>query len=169
MPHGLQIERFTPEDVAELLVLQRCCWVQEALANDSLNIPPLTETHADILAWAAHWTTVVLRLDGRLVGAARGIAEPDGAWHIGRVMVAPDLAGHGLGSELIALMESLAPAQTTQYVMFTGAGSARNIRTYERAGYTASAPATAAPGEVATVELRKPANSNRPQSGTGVG
>ena len=37
---GLEITPFQPSDVAELLVLQRCCWVQEAIANDSLAVPP---------------------------------------------------------------------------------------------------------------------------------
>lgn len=156
MTDGFQITTFVPADVAELLVLQRCCWVQEALANDSLEIPPLTETHDDILAWAQEWTTVVLRVDGRLVGAARGRAEPDGSWHIGRLMVAPDLAGNGLGTQLLTLMETLAPEGTREFLMFTGAGSARNIRTYERAGYAVSAPEPPPHGGVATVTLRKP-------------
>lgn len=153
---GLEITPFMPSDVAELLVLQRCCWVEEAIANDSLDIPPLTETHDDILRWAAQWATFVMRLDGRLIGAVRGRAEPEHRWHIGRVMVAPDLTGRGLGTELISLMESLAPKDTREFVMFTGAGSARNIRTYERAGYTASDPEPVPNGGVATVRLRKP-------------
>ncbi len=157
MSDGLEITPFQPSDVAELLVLQRCCWVQEAIANNSLDIPPLTETHDDILRWASEWATFVMRLDGRLIGAVRGRAEPGGRFHIGRVMVAPDLAGRGLGSELITLMESLAPQGTNEFVMFTGAGSARNIRTYERAGYTASAPQADPGGGVATVTLSKPA------------
>ncbi|GAB3130126.1 GNAT family N-acetyltransferase [Tsukamurella serpentis] len=154
---GLSVTPFEPHDVAELLVLQRCCWVSEALANNSLAIAPLTETHDDILAWAAHWATFVMRLDGRLIGAVRGRAEPGGRWHIGRVMVAPDLAGRGLGSELITLMETLAPKGTREFVMFTGAGSERNIRTYRRAGYAASDPVPDPDGGPATVTLRKPA------------
>lgn len=157
MTDGLQIEPFTPSDVAELLVLQRCCWVQEALANDSLEVPPLTETHDDILAWAAEWATFVMRLDGRLIGAVRGRAEADNTWHIGRIMVAPDLAGRGLGTELISLMETLAPEGTEQFVMFTGARSDRNIRIYERAGYSVSAPEPAPHGGIPTVTLRKAA------------
>ncbi|BDH59318.1 GNAT family N-acetyltransferase [Tsukamurella sp. PLM1] len=157
MTDGLQITPFQSSDVAELLVLQRCCWVQEAIANDTLEIPPLTETHDDILAWTAEWATFVMRLDGRLIGAARGRREPGNTWHIGRVMVAPDLEGRGLGTELISLMESLAPEDTREFLMFTGAGSARNIRTYERAGYTVSDPEPAPHGGVATVTLRKPA------------
>ena len=153
---GLEITPFQPSDVAELLVLQRCCWVQEAIANDSLDIPPLTETHDDILQWASQLATFIMRLDGRLIGAVRGRAEADHRWHIGRVMVAPDLAGRGLGTELIALMESLAPQGTEEFVMFTGAGSERNIRTYERAGYAVSDPEPAPHGGVATVTLRKP-------------
>ncbi|WP_019202012.1 GNAT family N-acetyltransferase [Tsukamurella sp. 1534] len=155
MTDDLHIAPFAPGDVAELLVLQRCCWVQEAIANSTLDIPPLTETHDEILAWATTWNTVVIRLDGRLVGAARGRAEAGGTWHIGRIMVAPDLAGHGLGTQLIELMEALAPADTREYLMFTGAGSERNIGIYRRAGYEVSDPEPAPHGGVATVTLRK--------------
>ena len=63
----------------------------------------------------------------------------------------------GLGTELIALMESLAPEGTEEFIMFTGAGSKRNIRTYERAGYVVSEPEPAPHGGIATVTLRKKA------------
>lgn len=136
------VTAFAAEDLAELVVLQRCCWVQEALINDTLDIPALRETHDEVLAWATTWTTLVVRLRGRLIGAVRGLAE--GAdWHIGRLMVAPDLSGRGLGSHLLRLAEACAPAGTERFTLFTGARSERNIRMYEKSGYrltTAPAP-----------------------------
>ena len=101
-----------PGDAGELLTLQRACWVQEALANDSLaDIPALHESLDDVLEWMRTWSTWVVRSEGRLVGAVRGRLEetPGGqAWDIGRIMVAPDLQGRGLGRALLAHIEAVA-------------------------------------------------------------
>ncbi len=50
-PHGRRLAAATEHDAAELLVLQRCCWVQEAVVNDTLEIPALHETLEDVRAW----------------------------------------------------------------------------------------------------------------------
>lgn len=125
---------FHPADLAELVVLQRCCWVQEAILNDTLDIPALHETPREVLAWAQSWTTVLARLDGRLVAAVRGRSEGE-KWHVGRLMVAPDIEGRGVGAVLLASIERLAPTGTARFMLFTGGSSHRNIRFYRRAGY----------------------------------
>ena len=131
-----EVRRATASDAAELLVLQRCCWVDEALANETLDIPAFHESLDDVRSWIATWSTWCVRLDGRLVGAVR--AHLDGvAWDIGRLMVAPDLAGRGLGRWLLAFAEAQAPDDAEQLVLFTGAASTRNLAMY-------SAPATGA-------------------------
>ena len=125
----------TPGDVGELFTLQRACWVQEALANDDLaHIPALHESLEDVLAWMTSWSTWVVRSEGRLVGAVRGRLEGS-AWDIGRIMVAPDVQGRGLGRALLRHIEAVAVPEATSYVLFTGARSADNIRMYRRAGY----------------------------------
>jgi tRNA (guanine37-N1)-methyltransferase len=128
-----------PGDAGELLTLQRACWVQEALANDSLaDIPALHESLDDVRDWMRTWSTWVVRSEGRLVGAVRGRLEdtPGGpAWDIGRIMVAPDLQGRGLGRALLAHIEAVADPAAATYVLFTGARSADNIRMYKKAGY----------------------------------
>lgn len=126
---------FVDRDVSELVVLQRCCWVPEAIINHNLNIPALHENEADVLDWATTWSTLCLRRGGRLVGAVRAQATPEGAWDIGRLMIAPDLEGRGLGRWLLARAEELAPESVTRFVLFTGENSARNIQIYQCAGY----------------------------------
>lgn len=122
-------------DAGELLTLQRACWLQEAIANDSVSgIPALHESLDDVFAWLEDWTSFVVRSHGRLVGAVRGRLEGD-AWDIGRVMVAPDLQGRGLGRLLLEHIQAVAPAAATSYVLFTGAGSADNLRMYKKAGF----------------------------------
>ncbi|GAC70637.1 GNAT family N-acetyltransferase [Gordonia soli] len=152
---GSVTARYTPDDLAELVVLQRCCWVQEALANDTLDIPALHETIAEVGDWAQAWTTLTVRLGHRLVAAVRGRAMHDSEWEIGRLMVAPDLAGRGVGSVLLGVVESLAPDTTERFTLFTGAQSSRNIRMYERAGYLLAE--SSPDGSVGVVNLQKSA------------
>ena len=121
-------------DAGELLVLQLACWVQEQHDNPGVRIPALHESVDDVRAWIVRDTVLVARSTGRLVGAVRGSLEED-AWEIGRLMVAPDLGGRGLGRTLLERMESLAPGSASSYALFTGAGSERNQRIYKRAGY----------------------------------
>jgi GNAT superfamily N-acetyltransferase len=134
---GARVLDATGGDAPELLVLQRCCWVEEAIANDTLEIPPLYESVDDVRAWLREWSTWCVRVDARLVGAVR--ARRDGsAWEIGRLMVAPDLWGKGLGRYLLGLAEAHAPVDVAELTLFTGARNARNIRFYEAAGYRRS-------------------------------
>lgn len=151
---GAILRRALPVDAPELLVLQRCCWVDEAIANNTLDLPAFHETLEDVRAWVDAWATWCVRVDGRLVGAVR--ARREGAsWEIGRLMVAPDLAGHGLGGWLLRLAEDQAPDDVESITLFTGSQSARNIAIYERAGFRRTL-ASAPPGAVRLVKDRDP-------------
>ena len=130
----LEVRTVQPSDAGELLTLQRACWVQEMQANPGVEIDALTESLDDVKAWISEGTVLVARSAGRLVGAVRGRAHGT-AWDIGRLMVAPDLQGRGLGRVLLARIEELAPPGTTTYELFTGMGSERNQRIYRKAGY----------------------------------
>ncbi|MDQ7805319.1 GNAT family N-acetyltransferase [Amycolatopsis sp. A133] len=137
----MQLTDARPEDGPELLVLQRCCWVQEAVLNDTLDIPALHETLDDVRDWIKTWSVWVLRQDHRLIGAVRARLDDD-RWELGRLMVAPDFAGRGLGRRLLAHAEAHAPAEARRFALFTGARSARNIALYQRAGYRLTDPPT---------------------------
>ncbi|HEV7173361.1 tRNA (guanosine(37)-N1)-methyltransferase TrmD [Pedococcus sp.] len=145
----------TPADVPELLTLSRACWVTEARANGTLDIPPLLETLEEVAAGIAAWTTWTMRAGGRLVGSVRARVAPDddSLWQIGRLMVAPDLQGRGLGRALLAFGEAQAPPGTAAYWLNTGARSDRNLRIYRKAGYRVRPGVGSIPG---TVDLTKP-------------
>ena len=132
VPLGLRLA--APGDAGELLTLQLACWVSEALANGTLDIPPLHEEAADVRDWLTRWTTFVVESGSRLVGGVRGRLAGD-VWEIGRLMVAPDLRGRGLGRFLLRHVESAAPPDARRAALFTGAGSTDNLRLYRRAGY----------------------------------
>ncbi|HWI43835.1 MAG TPA: GNAT family N-acetyltransferase [Nocardioides sp.] len=145
-----------PADAGEILTLQRACWAQEAVANGSLDIPALHESLDDVRAWLGAWDTWVVRRAGRLVGAVRGRVDPGDhtTWDIGRVMVAPDLQGQGLGRRLLEYVEASAPAGVASYVLFTGARSVRNQRMYKKAGYRLRPDLEAPPGAVVLTKRR---------------
>lgn len=160
------VRPFTPGDAAELVVLQRCCCVSEAIQNDTLDIPALHETADDVLDWTTTWTTLTVRHHGRLVAGVRGRLEGT-SWQIGRLMVAPDFAGRGIGTALLATIEAAAPRQVEQFVLFTGGKSVRNIRTYERAGYRLTpTPSPMPPGHIVrAVYMTKPAATDTQAGG----
>ncbi|GGF38945.1 hypothetical protein GCM10011519_10730 [Marmoricola endophyticus] len=149
-------------DAGELLTLQRACWVQEAQDNPDVTIPALGESLTDVQHWVTRGTVLVARRAGRLVGAVRGVARAtdDGreVWDVGRLMVAPDLQGHGLGRVLLERIEAAAPDGVSSYLLFTGAGSARNLRMYARAGYR---PAGEVEPGVARLTKRRPPSGRR--------
>jgi tRNA (guanine37-N1)-methyltransferase len=124
----------TAGDAAEILVLQLACWVREALVNDDLAIPTLHEDLDDVLASVATWDTYVVRVAGRLVGSVRGRLDGD-EWDIGRLMVAPDLRGRGLGRVLLEHAQAVAAPGATSYRLFTGKHSVDNLRMYKKAGF----------------------------------
>ncbi len=144
----------TRADAPELLVLQRACWVDEGRAAGTFAIPPLTETLTDVTASLDAWTTWVVRAGDRLVASVRGRVAPDdpATWETGRLMVAPDLAGRGLGRALLAYAESAAPEGASRLWINTGARSERNLRIYRKAGYRVEPGAGRFPG---TVDLVK--------------
>jgi tRNA (guanine37-N1)-methyltransferase len=136
----LDIRIATPSDIGELLTLTHACWLKEGISNQSLDIPAQHETVATLTESLHDWTTYVACIDGRLVGSVRGRrqdgpAGPGTDWHIGRLMVAPDLQGRGFGSALMKLIESAGPEGVASYSLLTGAKSADNLRFYRRAGF----------------------------------
>jgi tRNA (guanine37-N1)-methyltransferase len=130
----IEVRTATPADAGELLTLQLACWVQEALANQTLDIPALGEDLDDVRGWLAEWATFVVHAGARLVGAVRGRLTGD-VWDIGRLMVAPDLRGRGLGRWLLTYAEAAAPPEAARLALVTGSRSEANLRMYKRAGY----------------------------------
>ncbi len=142
-----------PADAGEIMTLARACWLSEARDHDSFAIPALNESLGDVGTWLMQWHTWVVRSNGRLIGSVRA-RRAGSLWDIGRLMVAPDLQGLGLGKALLAFAEQAAPEDVTGFTMFTGGHSVANLRMYRRAGYQTRGHSTYA--GVPTVELHKP-------------
>jgi tRNA (guanine37-N1)-methyltransferase len=152
----LEIRLATRADAGELFTLTRACWLQELWANPGVVIPALEESFEAAVRGVDEWTTYVAVAGGRIVGSTRGRPAGDGTvWDVGRVMVAPDLQGRGLGRHLLALVEDAAPDEVTSYELRTGALSVDNIRMYKKAGYRLQGPAPGPPGAVVMTKPRR--------------
>ena len=122
-------------DAGEILTLQRAAYVTEAQLYDDVRLPALTqsldELRAELEQGLAFKATA---RNGRVVGAVRAAVKGN-TLHVGRLTVAPDQQGKGIGSVLLRQVEQAAPAGTRKYALFTGHLSRANLRLYERHGY----------------------------------
>lgn len=122
-------------DAGEILTVQRAAYLVEAQRYGDPFLPPLTETLDEVRAALAGPTIVLAaRLGPRLVGSVRARVDGDTA-HVGRLAVAPDQQGQGLGGRLLAAVEAACAGQVARFALFTGAQSAANLGLYARRGY----------------------------------
>lgn len=140
---GSHLAPLSPREAAQVLVLQRCCWVEEARSNQTFDLAALHEGLEDVSTWLATWQTWGLWHHSRLVGMARG-RQVGADWEIGRLAVAPDLRGRGVGRWLLRHALEAAPAQSRAAILHTGARSSANIALYRSEGFVpVETPATA--------------------------
>jgi tRNA (guanine37-N1)-methyltransferase len=130
----VDVQPATLADAGEIHALQLASFLSEAQAYGDLTIPPLVEdldASVQRVAQGGVWKAVA---GTRVVGSVQ--VTVDGAVaRIGRLMVAPDWQGRGVGARLLRFAEQTAPADVTQYELFTGALSERNLALYTKAGY----------------------------------
>jgi ribosomal protein S18 acetylase RimI-like enzyme len=122
----------TPADAGEVLTLQRAAYATEAQLYGDPFLPALTQPLDDLRAELAGPGRGIRDESGRLVAAVRWTVDGETA-RIGRLTVAPDQQGQGLGTRL--LHEAMLESGCTVFELFTGHLSAANIRLYERMGF----------------------------------
>ena len=129
---SIELGELSPNAVGELLTLQRAAYVTEAQIYDDVRLPALVQTLDELAQELAESRCIAATAGTRLVGAVRS-REQDGVLHVGRLVVAPDVQGAGIGSRLLAAAEAATTARTA--TLFTGHLSAANLRLYGRSGY----------------------------------
>lgn len=138
----------------ELLTVRRAAFVTEAQLYGDPNIPPLTQTLDELRADLADPDVVTLGawLDGRLVGSIRVALEGPKAT-LGRLAVAPDLQGQGIGTQLLLAIPPHLRPDTSEVWVFTGRDSVQNLAMYTKHGYEHEYDQTA--GDLTYAYLRK--------------
>jgi ribosomal protein S18 acetylase RimI-like enzyme len=133
----LGITAATDADAGEVMTVQRAAYVSEAQLYDNPYLSALSEPLVSVRKAIADEIVLVARIGTRIVGAVRGRLEGQ-VCHVGRLVVAPDLHGMGIGRRLLLAVEEHAPASVRLFVLFTGGRSASNIRLYRKVGYVAT-------------------------------
>lgn len=141
-------------DAGEVLTLQRAAYASEAQIYGDPSLPALVQTLPELVSELSECLGHKALRGSRLVGAVRSLIDGDTV-HIGRLTVAPDLQGSGLGTALLAAAEVDAGPEVTSAALFTGHLSTDNLRLYERHGYVEERREDLKPG-VTLVHLRKP-------------
>jgi GNAT superfamily N-acetyltransferase len=126
--------RATLADAGEIMTVQRAAFVREAQLYGDPDVPPLVETLEQIRAAIGTVIVVVGRLDTRIVAAGR-LDIRDRVGHVGRLAVAPDVQGQGIGRALLAAVEAAAVGDVDAFVLFTGQQTLGNLHLYHSAGY----------------------------------
>ncbi len=127
--------RLNKSSAGEILTLQRAAFVSEAAKHEDFGMPPLTQTLDELRAELTDVNVVALGVrDGaRLVGAVRLRLIGD-VVELGRLTVAPDMQGQGIGTFLLHESEFVF-ADAVGIRLFTGDRSTAAIRLYGRCGY----------------------------------
>ncbi|MGV8880820.1 MAG: GNAT family N-acetyltransferase [Rhodoglobus sp.] len=132
---NITIRSIATEDAGELLTLQRAAYATEAQIYDDPFLPALTQSLEHLIEELSVGEGIVAMIGGRIVAAVRWTIQDDTV-HIGRLTVAPDKQGQGLGTRLLRHAEQTSGAATAE--LFTGHKSEANIKLYLREGYAES-------------------------------
>lgn len=122
-------------DAGEVLTLQRAAFVSEAQIYGDPKQSPLTQTLEELEAELRDAGGFVAVVGERIVGAIR-TRESGDLLQIGRIAIAPDVQGQGIGSKLLAAVEEHSSCAEAE--LFTGSLSDANLRLYESRGYRES-------------------------------
>ncbi|MEV0584928.1 GNAT family N-acetyltransferase [Nonomuraea sp. NPDC050310] len=129
----MRIEQAVPGDAGEILTLTRAAYVTEAQLYGDPFIPPLVESVEQVRKFIE--TGLVLKAvdEARIVGSVRGRMAGT-ACLVGRLVVAPDRQGQGIGGSLLRALHEQA-VEARAFDLFTGHLSEGNLRLYRKLGY----------------------------------
>jgi ribosomal protein S18 acetylase RimI-like enzyme len=132
----IRVEPATPADAGEILTVQRAAYVTEAQLYGDPFILPLVESLDQVRAVLSSGAVVLVARHGpRLAGAVQGRFQEQTCL-VGRLVVAPDLQGQGIGTRLMRALEDAVADRVDTLTLFTAHLSEGNLRLYRRLGYT---------------------------------
>lgn len=147
-------------DAGEIMTVQRAAYVSEAQLYDNTSLSALSEPLAEIRKSIAADEVLVAKMGSRIVGAVRGVRKDDEC-HVGRLVVAPDMQGRGIGAALLRAIEEHGGTGVRRFVLHTGDRSHANLDLYRKVGYTETHRVVVAE-TLSLVYLAKPAVTSFP-------
>lgn len=126
------LERASFEDAGEILTLQRAAYRSEAALYGD-DIAPMVETLEEIKASFGRLAFLKAVSEGEIIGSVRA-SQGGETCFIGRLIVAPEHQGRGIGTRLMREVELLFPSSRS-FELFTGKRSEGNLRLYRSLGY----------------------------------
>ncbi|MGN9780259.1 GNAT family N-acetyltransferase [Nonomuraea sp. ZG12] len=129
----MEIQRAVAADAGEILTLQRAAYVSEAQLYGDPYIPPLVESLDQVRKAIENGVVLKAVEADRIIGAVRGTSAGSTCL-VGRLAVAPDRQGQGLGTALLTALHEQVP-EAEVFDLFTGHLSEPNLRLYRRLGY----------------------------------
>lgn len=121
---GDRVELATPADRVALLALRHRVFVEEQGVPVELEQDELDEEAVHAVARGS---------DGRVLGTGRLVVGPGGLARIGRMAVAGEARGRGVGAAILAVLEAAAAGASCHHVALHAQVQA--IGFYRRAGY----------------------------------
>lgn len=149
------ITRAAVEDAGEIMTVQRAAYVSEAQLYDTPHFSALSEPLESVIAAVTDEIVLVARAGTRIVGAVRGRVS-GAVCEVGRLVVAPDMQGRGIGRALLLAVEEEAPESVRTFTLHTGDRSASNLGLYLKVGYEQSRVERVS-DTLALIHLEKPA------------
>jgi ribosomal protein S18 acetylase RimI-like enzyme len=129
----IAISHAEPKDARAILDLQKLAYQSEARLYNDWSLPALTQSLESLLDEFGNSIVLKAIEADQIVGSVRAKASM-GTCAIGRLIVHPGSQGKGIGSKMLADIESRFP-EVSRYELFTGSKSEANIRLYQRHGY----------------------------------
>ncbi|MBT32203.1 MAG: GNAT family N-acetyltransferase [Thalassobius sp.] len=129
----MEITSANLNDLAEILELQKNCYLDEAKIYNNYKIPPLTQSLESVRNEFEKGIILKITENERIIGSVRGYADND-TCKIGKLIVDRDFRNKGLGSKLMHEIESRFES-VNRFELFTGHKSEKNLSLYHKLGY----------------------------------
>jgi len=130
----VELRPASPTDAGEIFTVQRAAFVTEAQVYGDPSIPALVQTLGDLERELRAGVGLKAVMGHRLIGAIRGRTEGH-TFHVGRLAVAPDMQGRGIGTQLLTELEQLIALDVARFELSIGSLSLPHLRISERLGY----------------------------------
>ena len=143
MPDDYEIMAANESDAEEILILQYAAYQSEAAIYNNYSIQPLTQTLEQAMEEFNESTVLKAVLNEKIIGSVRA-AEKENSVYIGKLMVLPEYQNRGIGKRLLEAIEN--EFYGKRYWLTTGGKSEKNLKLYEKHGYSRFKTEESAPG-----------------------